>query len=33
MMIADNFLEEDEDELGSIRASKESGEIDPSMWK
>ena len=33
LMIEDNFLEEDEDDMASIRASKESGEIDPSMWK
>lgn len=35
-VISDNFLEEDEDEydggMSSIRASAESGEIDPSRF-
>ena len=34
LKIDDNFLEEDyEDDFGSIRDSKESGEINPGMWK
>jgi len=33
-MIEDNFLEEDDDDIeNSIRASRESGEIDPRLWK
>ncbi len=31
-LIEDNFLEED-DEDNSIRASRESGEVDPRLWK
>ena len=33
MRIEDNFLDEEDEELESIRASRESGEIDPQMWK
>lgn len=34
LKIEDNFLEEDyEDDFGSIRDSRESGEINPGMWK
>jgi hypothetical protein len=32
--IEDNFLEEDDEDIdNSIRVSKESGEIDPRLWK